>query len=269
MRAAEVGDLAGIRAVTFATDQSEPGSGADAAYVELIRSTGTALVAVQDDRVLGWAATLPTPHGALLTDLFVDPVAHARGVGTALLGALWPTPSARRRYTFSSKHPAALPLYARAGLVPSWPLLYVSGPTDRLPLGVLRVDRVDAGAAAAAESRLAGGEPRPGVFAYYLSGGEAFVVRDRARVIAVGAAQPGDPAVLARLACPDPGAAAGALFAAVAALGVDRVAFCLPGPHPALRRLLAAGFRVDDFDVTMRTPDVALPIGSVYSPGLG
>ncbi|SHM63730.1 GNAT family N-acetyltransferase [Cryptosporangium aurantiacum] len=265
VRAVESADLAGIRAITHATGQSDRDSGADAAYVALLRSTGTALAAVDGDRVLGWAATLPTSSGTLLTDLFVDPAMHARGVATALLGRLWP-PAAPRRYTFSSKHPAALPLYARAGLVPSWPLLYVSGPTSRLPRGALRVEWVSAAKAAAAEAALTGGEPRPGVFAYW---GEAFVVRNRSRVIAVGAAQPGLPTVLAHLSCPDPGSAAGALFAAVAALRADQVACCLPGPHPALQRLLAAGFRVDDFDVLMRTLDVEPPLGAVYSPGLG
>ena len=46
------------------------------------------------------------------------------------------------------------------------------------------------------------------------------------------------------------------------------VDICLPGPHPALRALLAAGFRVVDYDVHMATLDVTLPTTWIYSPGL-
>jgi len=265
VRAVRDGDSGGIRAITRATGQPENDSGADAAYLRLIRATGRALVAVDGERVLGWAAEVPATSGTLLCDLFVDPPLHARGVGTALLTGLWPAP-APGRFTFSSKHPAALPLYVRAGLAPSWPLLYVSGPVDRLPRGVLRVEAVDTATAAAAEAALTSG--RHGVWTR-APGTTALLVRDGDRVIAVGTGRPGLPGVLAHLTCPDPGAAAGALCAAVAALGCDHVALCLPGPHPALRLLLGSGFRVDDFDVTMRTPDVDLPIGWVYSPGLG
>ncbi|MFI5954463.1 GNAT family N-acetyltransferase [Cryptosporangium sp. NPDC051539] len=259
-------DLPGIRAISLATDQPETESGAEAAYVELVRETGRAVVAVDGAEVLGWAGEVPTPSGTLLSDLFVDPAVHARGVGTALLKGLWPH-AAGGRYTFSSKHPAALPLYARAGLVPSWPLLYLSGPIGRLPLGVLRVEKVDARTAAAAAARLTGwSRPRTALFDYWARDASALIVRDGTRLVAAGA---GSPTVLTHLTCPDRGFAAGALFAAVAALGGDWLACCLPGPHPAVRTLLAAGFRIDDFDLHVRTPDVTVPVSWAYAPGLG
>ncbi len=298
------GHLSGIRAITHATGQSDEDSGADPAYVEVIRAQGHAKVAVSGGTVLGWAGALPTPLGTLLTDLFVDPAVHARGVGAALLRALPPL-----EFTFSSKHPSALPLYARAGMVPSWPLLYLSGPVSRLPRGVLRVDRVDATTAASTEAALSpvgGADPnavsgavvgrgagagmgsgvaadlgagaglgpgrdgggRAAVYRHWMRAGRAFVVRDGERVTAVGAGRPGVPGVLAHLTCSDPRSAAGALYAAVAALDSDHVALCLPGPHPALRTLLAAGFRVDDFDLSMQAPTIELPPTWSYAPGL-
>jgi hypothetical protein len=33
--------------------------------------------------------------------------------------------------------------------------------------------------------------------------------------------------------------------------------------------LLAAGFRIDDYDLMMATPDLDLPTAPVYHPGLG
>ena len=267
VRALRSGDLPGIRAITLATGRSEEESGADPGYVELLRLSGRALVAVDGDSVLGWAAVVPTPCGVLLSDLFVDPVVHARGVGTALLRRLRPAP----QFAFSSMHPAALPLYVRAGLVPSWPLLYVSGPVDRLPRGALHVDPVDAGTAAAVEAELTGARARTAVYRYWTRrpGAVALVVRDGSRPVAVGAGRPGVPGVLSHLTCPDAGSAAGALYAAVAALGGDHVAFCVPGPHPAVRLLLASGFRVDALDVTMRPPHAQVPAGWIYASGLG
>jgi GNAT superfamily N-acetyltransferase len=267
-------DLAGIQAISRATDQPAEESGGDARYVELLRSSGSVVVAVGED-VLGWAATVPTPFGELLSDLFVDPAVHGRRVGTALLRALWPdAPAQPGRFTFSSKHPAALPLYARAGLIPSWPLLYLSGPVARLPIGALSVERVDAATAAGASARLVGAQqPRTGVFAYWTRhpAVTGLLIRAGTTVVAAGAGGPDATGlgVLSHLTCPEVDVAAGALFAACLALGTDWVSCCLPGPHPALRPLLAAGFRIDDFDVTMRTSDVVLPIGWIYSPGLG
>ncbi|GAA0269131.1 GNAT family N-acetyltransferase [Cryptosporangium japonicum] len=295
IRAVDSGDLSGIRAITAATGQSDQDSGADQEYVELIRSHGLAKVAVSGGAVLGWAGAMPTPLGTVLTDLFVDPAVHARGVGSALLRAL---PSLR--FTFSSTHPAAMPLYVRAGLVPSWPLLYLSGPVSHLPSGVLRTTDADAASAASAEAAVVpggavhgagragvsdeagrtgaspvGGDAgasrmggRAAVYRYWSRAGRAFVVRDGERVIAVGAGRPGVPGVLTHLTCSDPRSAAGALYAALLGLGSEYVALCLPGPHPALRMLLNAGFRIDDFDVAMRAPTLDLPSTWTYAPGL-
>lgn len=50
--------------------------------------------------------------------------------------------------------------------------------------------------------------------------------------------------------------------------GLARV--CLPAPHPAVRALLAAGWRVDEFDLFMATePGLLDPRRAVPSPALG
>jgi hypothetical protein len=44
---------------------------------------------------------------------------------------------------------------------------------------------------------------------------------------------------------------------------------CLPGPHPAVRPLLAAGWRVSEFDLYMASePGLLDPIRAVPSPAL-
>jgi hypothetical protein len=44
---------------------------------------------------------------------------------------------------------------------------------------------------------------------------------------------------------------------------------CLPAPHPAVRRLLAAGWKVSEFDIYMASePELIDPLTSVPSPAL-
>ncbi|MEP7025862.1 MAG: GNAT family N-acetyltransferase [Actinomycetota bacterium] len=271
VRQAEDGDTGEIREVSLATGQPAAESGADAGYLQLLRSTGTVLVAVEADGTLtGWGAVKHTPLGLLLSDLFVHPAQHGHGVGAQLLRALMPgEPAGSRRFTFSSQHANALPLYVRSGLVPSWPLLYLRGSPARLPASAdVSADCVDAVTAARADAVLTSAPERSADYGHWTRrpSGTGLVVRDGSTVIAAGA---GSPAELFHLTCPDPALAAAALFAAVAALGADQLAFCLPGPHPALLPLLGAGFRIEDYDISMSTPGLELPTGWIYSPGLG
>ena len=59
---------------------------------------------------------MKTPVGVLLTDLFVDPAWQGTGIGRRILAGLWPDVAAPGRFTFSSQHAHALPLYVRLGL---------------------------------------------------------------------------------------------------------------------------------------------------------
>lgn len=270
VRRASTADVPAIAAISLAAGQPATDSGADPPYTALLLAHGVVAVAEDGAGVVGWGATGRTPVGDLLTDLFVDPRHQGRGAGGALLGELWPgAPSAPRRFTFSSRHPAALPLYARAGLAPIWPLLYLTGSPRRLPGPLdLRARLVSADEAAEADAALTGAPARTADYRYWAGGtaGSALLVLDGERLVAAGA---GDPARLAHLTCRDASVAAAALTAALLELGADSTTVCLPGPHPGLADLLRRGWRVEDHDLAMCTPDTRLPTVWVYSPGLG
>ena len=65
--------------------------------------------------------------------------------------------------------------------------------------------------------------------------------------------------------------AADAVLAMLAGLRPEdgQTVVCLPGPHPAVRPLLAAGWRVAEFDLYMASePGLLDPIRAVPSPAL-
>ncbi|HEU5266421.1 MAG TPA: GNAT family N-acetyltransferase [Jatrophihabitans sp.] len=259
-------DAAAIARICAAIGQSGPGSGADRNYLELLLGTGAVLVATNRAAVVGWGATRPTPAGELLTDLFVDPARQASGIGGSILRRLWPDTAAPARFTFSSQHVNALPLYLRAGLQPVWPLLYLAGPRHRVPGTGCEVGAADADQAAAAGRWLGGGD-RAADYRYWarLPGHQPIAVRSPTGVVAAGVAT--DQAVV-HLTCAA-AAARDATLAALAALPADKVSCCLPGPHPAVPALVAAGFRPTDYDLAMTTAELRLPTTWVYSAGLG
>jgi hypothetical protein len=202
----------------------------------------------------------------MLTDLFVHPDRHGRGMGGALLRALWPDHTAPGRFTFSSQHASALPLYARAGLQPSWPLLYLSGPSAPLPSPPMQVERVDPAVACEVDSQLASGN-RAADYAFWTrsGSGQAIVVHDGDRSVAAGVLRGGN---LVHLTCSESDADT-ALTAALRASEAATITVCLPGRHPSLPSLLRAGFRIIDYDLAMSTPDLTLPQAWAYSPALG
>src|SRR5579871_1051075 len=261
-------DLAAIAAVSLAAGQEPEGSGADPAYVRLLLETGTVLVAeAPAGELTGWGATRPTSLGWLLSDLFVHPDHQGRGAGSALLRQLWPARSTpARRYTFSSGHRQALPLYLRAGLLACWPLLYLSGGREALGSSELSAQRVGAAEAAAAEARLLGGDGRPEDYRYWCEGGGAGIaVRDGRRIVAAGAV--GDGALLHFVTAPG-SALDEALYAALALATGPQLRCCLPAGHPAVVPLLERGWRIEEHDLAMASSGVELPPGWAYCPGL-
>lgn len=250
-----------IREVSKAAGQHGSGTGADPSYVRLLIDHGTVLVAEQRGAgVVGWGATSRNPLGELLTDLFVHPARHGRGIGAAVLSELWPDPHHGRRFTFSSQHTNALPLYARAGLLPSWPLLYLTGAAGRLPETGLEVDLVDAATAALADAELVGGDRRTD-YDFWTKDAAAVIVRSGAQLVAAGALSAGELLHLTS-------AAEDSVVAALRAASTDSVSLCIPGRHPVVAMLLRSGFRISEYDIAMSTADLELPPTWVYSPGL-
>jgi putative acetyltransferase len=89
--------------------------------------TGSSVVATGDDgRVLGFASSWEREGDWFLASLFVDPEAHGRGVGRALLDGVWGDADTRRTIT-DAIQPISTGLYGRRGLVPSTPILGFSG----------------------------------------------------------------------------------------------------------------------------------------------
>jgi hypothetical protein len=222
-------------------------------------------VAETDGWVSGWGAIVTTPVGVLLTDLFVDPAWQGMGIGRRILAGLWPDVAVLGRFTFSSRHTHALPVYVRAGLLPRWPLLYLTGEPDRTVPG-FAVSRTNPVGAAAADGQLTGGADRRADYRYWLrDGGYGVIVADGPRLVAAGAVT---DTTLHHLTVGDQRDAEPALRSVLGSLPGPLI-LCLPGPHPALIGLLRHGYRIEDWDLAMATTELTLPTHWVYSPGLG
>jgi GNAT superfamily N-acetyltransferase len=88
--------------------------------------TGESVVAEEGGAVVGFGASFTRGEDWFLASLFVAPVVQARGLGSALLDAVWGE-APRRRTCTDAIQPVSNALYARRGLVPATPLLTFSG----------------------------------------------------------------------------------------------------------------------------------------------
>jgi GNAT superfamily N-acetyltransferase len=278
VRPAAGSDLDVIAAIALATGQDEDWDVVFPGYLRHLMAHGTLLVAERNGSVTGYGGTLRIGAGparsCMLTDLFVNPAVHGSGTGRALLGALFAAEP--RRMTFSSLHSRAVPLYTSFGMDAWWPLLYLTGDVRALsrPAGW-------SVAAAAAD--------RVGALERDWSG------IDRTFDHRFWAAWPGGSGVIASMDGQE--AAAGTIGGAGAEFGICHLALvgsgdaaardavlavlswlepaggrarvCLPAPHPATRALLAAGWRVGEFDLHMASQfDLIDARRAVPSPAL-
>jgi GNAT superfamily N-acetyltransferase len=278
IRTAAAGDVPVIGSIAIAAGQEDDWSGRNPAYVQHLMRHARLLVAASGGQVTGFGATQQIGSGAaavtMLCDLFVNPDAHGRGIGRDLLAALWDP--ATRRMTFSSMHAHALPLYTSFGLDAWWPLLYLEGDSRALgrPAGwetlaagpgqVADLELGWTGADRSADHQAWAGRP---------NGGGLLVARDGTAMAAGTAAGPGRDYGLMHLAispAADDEAAAAAVISALAGLEAPGPVtnVCLPGPHPAVRPLLARGWRVTYVDQFMASePGLLDPRRAVPAPG--
>jgi GNAT superfamily N-acetyltransferase len=279
VRAATEADLAAIAAIALATGQDEDWDQVFPAYLRHLLAHGSLLVAEREEAVAGYGATLTIGSGPLaismLADLFIHPLAHGAGCGRAILDALWRAEP--RRMTFSSLHAHALPLYTSFGLDAWWPLLYLRGDVRRLhrPAG-WSVSQADAGQVGllerdwtgidrTAEHRFWAGWPNGAAVIASLDGEPA-----AAGTVGGAGSEYGISHLAVRADAGDE-AARDAIIAVLSGLepagGHARV--CLPAPHPAIRPLLTAGWRVEEFDLHMASePGLIDPRRSAPSPAL-
>jgi GNAT superfamily N-acetyltransferase len=276
IRPATLDDMAAIRAILVSHGNDGPVLTADIVgpYLAHLIARGRARVAVIDDAIVGFGAAIDTGRAVHLADLFVQPERLGQGIGRPLLAAT--LEGAVQRTTFASDDPRALPLYVRAGMQPLWASLYVQGRSTGLPPsdGDLRTESATPDRLAAIEHDWTGID-RSIDHAFWGSQAEVdtFVVRDGSAVAAFGYARVRQAApirVLDRLVIhrdADP------VAATVAGLGRagrgGPVLTCLLGPHPALRPLLEAGFRVVDRDQFLASdPAIADAVRLIPNPGM-
>ena len=276
-------DLAAITRIARATGQEEDFEMVFPAYLRHLTDHGRLVVAERSSGVAGYGATLRIGAGpgeiCMLTDLFVDPRAHGAGVGQAVLSELWQDQP--RRITFASLHAHALPLYTRFGLDAWWPLLYVGGDVRalRTPPG-WSVEAAGPGRVAALELSWTGID-RSAEHRFWAAwpAGTGLVASLHGQPVAAGTAggAPIEYGICHLAIAPDPDPAADpdrvrdAVLAVLSSLqpAGGRARVCLPAPHPAVRALLAAGWRVSEFDLHMSTEFGLLDARrAVLSPGL-
>ncbi|HEY7433232.1 MAG TPA: GNAT family N-acetyltransferase [Streptosporangiaceae bacterium] len=277
VRAADQRDVDAIAKVAAAAGQDEEWSGSDPAYSGHLIEHGRVLVAEYGGTVGGFGATQRIGAGAgavtMLCDLFVDPRHHGLGIGQALLARLWQPGTAR--ITFSSLHAHALPLYLRAGLDPWWPLLYLTGEVAALTRPQRwTVDHAQPREVAALQGDWTGVLREHDHLAWAARpGGQALLAGRGGEVLAAGTAggAGAEYGIIHLALSPAAGDAEArdAVLAVLSSLGPrdGRARVCLPGPHPAARPLLAAGWHNEFIDVFMATqPGLLDPRRAVPSP---
>jgi GNAT superfamily N-acetyltransferase len=269
----DVPSLAGVLAAN-----GEPGfaaGGEPPPYLTWLLGVGRVLIAERASAVVGWGAVTQAGPISHVADLFVHPSAHGQGIGQMLLAQLfgdsWP------RTTFASADPRAMPVYVKSGMMPLWPSLYLTsegGSGPRLRGTSLAVEPAGADECSAVELAATGRHRDPAPWIQGRPGSRLLIVR-RADGSPAGFAMTAEAVATAGrtinrlVSMPD--ADPVELVMAILADEHDGRALLLPlpGPHPALRHLLDAGFRISDKDTFMASePNLVDPTRHIVDPNL-
>jgi GNAT superfamily N-acetyltransferase len=269
VRPATDDDIDGIAGVRLSNGAAHDDSGADPAYCRHLIADGRCFVALDGRSVAGFGGAVDVGGARLLSDLYVHPSAHGRGVGRALLEAVFA--GATDRFTFASNDPAALPLYARAGMLAWWPLLSMRGPAARLDAADAAVREVTVGEAGDLERGLTGHD-RTATYRYWAARSQShtFAVEREGQVVAVGAARAAASSARVEHLVVAADGAYEALGAIAHAIGCPAVHVYVPGCRPLAAALMERGFVVDDTSIFMSSSVEAVPeLLQVVHPGLG
>jgi len=258
-------------------------------------ATGRMYVAEDHEgAAVGFGGSFDRGDVVYLADLFIRPDVVGRGIGRALLERILDRGTVHM--TSASSDPRALPLYARFGMRPLMPALYLRAPASRASVALAAdPDSRQAAAATIAEidAEISGRARLPDhEFLQAARGAEGRVLQDGPRLAAYGwtrvvtvrgNAGPEARAYIAPAGARTPEAmdrmtrdlvvrAAQAVSdaATAAKCRVADVSLLVLGPHPTLPALLAGGFRIVDRD-TFMCSRVDLIDGRRYahSPELG
>lgn len=232
---------------------------------------------------VGFAALFLRSDIGFLSDLFVDPRHQSLGIGRRLLDRLL-SGGARCYCALSSSDPRALSLYVRAGMRPRWPHYQLTATVDGLrgtsPSGVsILAAAPNDGEILEWDGRI-GGRERPEDHAFWRAAFGATPVWVRRRGTTIGyayvrigrsAADTHPSVMLGPIGADSPPDAADCVAALVmwAREQGEAVKVAIPGPHPALPHLLAAGFRIRYAETFVSSCSHPFCDPTTYAPGAG
>ena len=212
---------------------------------------GRTAVAEEGGEVVGFAAAWVRGDVWFLAALFVEPGHQARGVGRALLDAVWDGAHRRRATIAEAIQPVSTGLYASRGLIPATPVLELEGtpragaPDDLEPVAP------DAAALAAIDAAAYGFDRAADHALWARTSATATVWTRAGRPIAYAYARPGAVGPVAGLT---PAAAADALRAELHRCN-GPTSLSVPGSAAAMvTTALAAGLRMRDPGLLLLSP---------------
>ncbi len=271
IRPAAEADLDAVAGIWYANEVAEdpsspppPGSRPTGELYHHLFATGTMVVAEEGGSIVGFACSVLRGRIRFLTDLFVLPGLQGHRRGATLLEAAMPAEDGVTQATLSSKDPRAQALYIRAGMSALWPHLALRAGSSELDLQgdpgegdvhVVEASEGDRPLLVEWDERVSG-RPRPEDHAFWRRerGGVPLLFEREGTRVGYGYVQLASPmalwepdrATVGPIGVDDADDAAACVAAAVrwAAERARAVGISLPGPHPAIGRLLRAGFRI-------------------------
>lgn len=291
IRPATAADLTSLFHVWLAAEGEEPddpltdADGTPSALPHAL-ATGRVLVAEECGRIVGFAATVTREPVTYLGQLFISPKVQSAGIGKALLQAIMPDDGGQRAIV-SSSDPRAVGLYVRHGLRPFWPVFDLKSKVERLrafPQTDVEVVMAETGDPDLVRwDAEIGGRLRPQDHAYWVErkGGAPLWFERRGKRLGYGYVQVqpqssdarwyGDTVRVGPLGVRE---AADAVDCLIGALGWarergGRLSLLVPGPHPALRPLLDAGFQIGDIETFLSSTERPFTDGQRYIPSGG